>query len=123
MEGVHLVQHLMQDDSYGPNVTLDGVARHPGKRKVNLGRHSIRRPASPALHLQLTAQTLRKPEIRNLDLAILDQDVLKLKVPVDDIARLQHVHALHQLFEIFERHLDFEITRYQFLPQVLLAEL
>lgn len=101
MEGMHLVQHLMQDDPNGPNVTLDSIACRPGKGKVYLGCHSIRRPTSPALHLQLTPQALSKPKISYLDPTILDQDVLKLKVPVDYIAALQHLHTLHQLFEIF----------------------
>lgn len=88
MERVHLIQHLMQDDPDRPNVTLDSIAGHPRKRKVYLRCHSVRRPASPALHLKLTAQTFRKPKIGNFDLAILDQDVLELKVPVDDVPGL-----------------------------------
>ena len=123
MERMHLVEHLMQDDPYRPNIALDCIAGHPGKRKVYFWCHRIRCSTPPALHLQLTTQALSKPKISNLDLAILDQNVLKLQVPVNDIAGLQHIHALHQLFEIFERHLDFEITCYQLLSQIPLAEL
>lgn len=93
--------HLVEQDAHGPDVRLEGLllSLH------NFRRELVRRPDHGLDHLVGVGQHLCNPEVPEFDhVALGQEDVLALQVPVQHFAVVDVLHREADLHELVEDH-------------------
>jgi len=80
-------EHFVQNNTQGPNISLV---------RVNLAfedfrGHINRRPKHSLGHLIGRSQVLTKPKVSQLNDAVMEKYVIRLKVPVQNIVLVKHL--------------------------------
>ncbi len=89
--------------------------------KKYLRGHGVRSAAFFAEDGQLRADGFGKAEIRYLNSAVLEQDVLKFKIPMNNVLLIKVIHPLHNLPKVVNLFINPNLPH--LLPQIPITKL